>query len=138
MALRQVPVCCIPSRPCLRKRVVPYFAVVALQFEALLRVPILRALCIVDAELSSGLEEGSEIFASFYGLLHRTLSFLTIFAPPLHGCTYVDYEQGQRAEIVRVVDSARLCITWITLWSLEQKPGRHQRLEPAVLGATKT
>lgn len=116
----------------------PNFAVVALQFEALPRVPILRALCIVDAELSSGLEEGSEIFASFCGLLQRTLSFLTIFAPPLHGCTYVDHEQGQRA---RNCPSGGFRSGAHNLdHSMEPgaKAGEASRLEPTVLGAMKT
>lgn len=116
----------------------PYFAVVALHFEALPRVPTLRALCIVDVELRSGLEEGSEIFASFCGLLQRTLSFLTIFAPPLHGCTYVDYEQGQRA---RNCPSGGFRSGVHNLdHSMERgaKAGEASKLESAVLGAIKT
>ena len=56
---------------------------VAVRFEALPRVPILRAPCTVDAPLDLDLDEESEMIASFGRLLRKTWVFWTIFAPPL-------------------------------------------------------
>lgn len=48
-----------------------FYAAVALQSEALPRVPISRALCKVDVPLSLDLE-GFEMLVSFWELLHKT------------------------------------------------------------------
>lgn len=70
-ALSQVPKADFPSWSYPRTPVVKSFAAVALQLEALPKVPISRALCTVDAPLSLDLE-GSEVFASSWELLRRT------------------------------------------------------------------